>query len=92
VLAEDIDASHVALWASIGNVVMGVFHTLSDGNAGQLVPGKVGAASLADGSLTAAPERAVASDVTGATTHARLTIANATQTNATRLGIRLRPR
>jgi hypothetical protein len=84
VLADDIDASHVALWASVGNVVIGVFHTLSDGNAGQLVPGTIGAASRTDASVTAGPERAVASDVTGATTNTRPTIANAAPMNSTR--------
>ena len=41
-MADAIDASHVALLTSTGNVVIGVFHTLSAGKAGQLVPGKTG--------------------------------------------------
>ncbi len=34
-------ASHVALLASTGRSVIGVFHTLSAGKAGQFVPGRV---------------------------------------------------
>lgn len=37
---EFIDDIHVALLASTGNVVMGVFHTLLAGKAGQCVPGR----------------------------------------------------
>jgi hypothetical protein len=39
--AEFIAASQVALLALTGSVVMGVFHTLSAGNAGHRVPGNV---------------------------------------------------
>jgi hypothetical protein len=41
VVDASIAASHVALSALTGNPVMGVFHTLSAGNAGQFVPGIV---------------------------------------------------
>jgi hypothetical protein len=36
-----MEASHVALSAFTGRPVIGVFHTLSAGNAGQRVPGSV---------------------------------------------------
>jgi hypothetical protein len=48
VVEDDIDASHVALFALTGNVVIGVFQTLSAGKAGQFVPGNIGAAMRAD--------------------------------------------
>jgi hypothetical protein len=41
VLEASIEASHVALSASTGRPVIGVFQTLSLGNAGQIVPGSV---------------------------------------------------
>jgi hypothetical protein len=37
---ESIDDIHVALLALTGNPVMGVFHTLLAGKAGQCVPGR----------------------------------------------------
>jgi hypothetical protein len=40
-----IEASHVALSASTGSPVIGVFQTLSFGNAGHLVPGRSKAGS-----------------------------------------------
>ena len=39
----------MALWASTGRVVIGVFHTESAGNDGQLVPGRLAAAAAAAG-------------------------------------------
>jgi hypothetical protein len=57
-------ASQVALWASTGNVVIGVFHTESDGKEGQSVPGRIGppaaavvapAFAIAGGGVTATP-------------------------------------
>jgi hypothetical protein len=44
---EFIAASHVELFAFTGRPVIGVFHTLSAGNAGQLVPGSVVPATFA---------------------------------------------
>lgn len=87
VLADDIDASHVALSASVGNVVMGVFHTLSDGKAGQFVPGNIGPASLTDAVVTAG-DRVVASDVPGATTSTRPSAAAVAPMNCTRREVR----
>jgi hypothetical protein len=52
-----MEASHVALFASTGNVVIGVFQTLSAGKAGQLVPGNVGPATRGD--TTDVPARRV---------------------------------
>lgn len=40
-VAESIAASQVALLASTGRVVIGVFHTLSAGKTGHFVPGSV---------------------------------------------------
>jgi hypothetical protein len=39
--------SQVALWASTGSPVIGVFQTLSLGNAGQVVPGSVAPGGVA---------------------------------------------
>jgi len=59
-VAEDIDASQVALFVSTGNVVIGVFHTLSAGKAGQLVPGKVGPTTRSDALVEGGLVRVVA--------------------------------
>lgn len=40
-VAESMDASHVALLALTGKPVIGVFHTLSEGKDGHLVPGSI---------------------------------------------------
>jgi hypothetical protein len=64
---ESIDAIHVALLGLTGSEVIGVFHTLFAGKAGQLVPGNVGAATRALASL-AGPVRDVALEIVGADT------------------------
>jgi hypothetical protein len=38
---EFIDASHCVEWALTGKLVIEVFHTLSEGNPGHVVPGNV---------------------------------------------------
>jgi hypothetical protein len=68
---DDIDASQVALFASTGSDVMGVFHTLSAGKAGQLVPGKVGPTVRASALVKRGVDRVVALDVKGKLTNAR---------------------
>ena len=60
----------MALFASTGNVVIGVFHTLSAGKAGQFVPGKTGATIRADAVEPEGRGRVLACDVTGAATRA----------------------
>jgi len=64
---EDIDASHVALLTATGSVVIGVFHTLFAGNAGQFVPGTSGPGTRADG-LVGELVRLVALETIGAAT------------------------
>jgi hypothetical protein len=46
---ESIAASHAALSALTGSVVIDVFHTLSAGKAGHAVPGRVVPAIFGDG-------------------------------------------
>ena len=61
-MLELMDANHVALSALTGSSVMGVFHTLSAGNAGQSVPGRTGLppVAAAGGSTEVAPAGPVA--------------------------------
>jgi hypothetical protein len=73
-VAEDIDANHVALLASTGSDVIGVFHTLSAGKAGQFVPGNVGPPTRADASVGGLTDLVVALETTGATSIGTTTI------------------
>ena len=57
----------MALCASTGKFVIGVFHTLSAGKAGQFVPGKTGAVMRADAFESEELERVFAVDATGVT-------------------------
>ena len=76
---DDIEVSQVALIALTGRSVIGVFHTLSAGNAGQFVPGSVGPATVARG-------RGV--DETGATTPEDTAVARARMTAAREMVLR----
>jgi hypothetical protein len=68
---------------STGNVVIGVFHTLSAGKAGQFVPGNVGAATRGDTVVEGPRDLGVAPETTGASSVSPATIA-ATPTTAQR--------
>jgi hypothetical protein len=68
VVADDIEASHVALFTFTGSDVIGVFQTLSAGKAGQLVPGNVGPATRVDNLVDGGLDRDVALEITGVAT------------------------
>jgi hypothetical protein len=59
----------VALFTSTGNVVIGVFHTLSAGKAGQLVPGNVGPTTRAEALVESGFDRVVALEIPCAATN-----------------------
>jgi hypothetical protein len=73
----------------IGNVVIGVFHTLFAGKAGQFVPGRMGATTRAEDLVDTRLERVVAFEVTGAATNTKPALAKAAPMMSTR---RERPR
>jgi hypothetical protein len=69
VLLESIEASQVALLALTGRLVIWVFHTLSAGKAGHLVPGRivpVDAATAEGAAIVKAPPTIAAHSVTTA--------------------------
>jgi hypothetical protein len=65
VVAELIEANHAALWELTGRDVIAVFHTLSAGKTGHLVPGNIVLATRACAGADAALVVAIA-DARGA--------------------------
>ena len=72
-----MDASQTALFAFTGSPVIGVFHTLLEGNTGQCVPGSIWPATL-----ECAEDDAVGRPTADATLDAMLIVATTTETAA----------
>ena len=85
-VADDIEASHAALFALTGSPVIGVFQTLSDGKTGQCVPGKIWPTTFecADDPAVGRPTALAAIDTTLKVVN---TVATLTRRMAARCGI-----
>jgi hypothetical protein len=80
-----MDASQTALFAFTGSPVIGVFHTLLEGNTGQCVPGSIWPATL-----ECAEDDAVGRPTADATLDAMLIVATTTETAARSVDARWR--